>query len=235
MNKTQWVPEFAAGAAIGLLVGLIAGLSISPVTQMVLGSLSAGLLVLLGLKKENDPSQARIHALRVLGFGLVCATSLVAGIFVRTHFTLSPDLASQKQRLTDAKVFTPDQITQILLLTNFGIHSDGQTTNFQGGTAPENNVAEDKKSKGEQARPGGPNDPLPKTDYDHSAALVSAGFLRAGSKQFCDLARRSQFRDLKSYLDQVHRLDPKLYQILQSAPVDYKDQLSNLLDGYLCP
>ncbi|MGO8719854.1 MAG: hypothetical protein ACLQMO_11640, partial [Acidobacteriaceae bacterium] len=93
MNKLHWILEFAAGAAIGLLVGLIAGLSISPVTQTVLGSLSAGLLILLGLKQSKESTQEAAHTIRILGFGLSCSIALILGVFLRTHSTLSPDLA----------------------------------------------------------------------------------------------------------------------------------------------
>ena len=57
--------EFATAPVIGLLVGLIPGLSISPVTSTVLGTLSAGLLILPGLKEPKQGVQLESHAFRI--------------------------------------------------------------------------------------------------------------------------------------------------------------------------
>jgi len=126
--------EFATGSAIGVLVGLIAGLSISPITSMVLGALSTGLLILLGLTEPKGSENSENRTTRILGFGLACSFALVLGIYLRTHQVLSPPLETQKERLTATKVFTEEQISEILLSTNFGIHPTANSPNSPSGT-----------------------------------------------------------------------------------------------------
>jgi hypothetical protein len=220
MTKLGGFIELGAGAALGLLVGLIAGLSISPVTSTVLGALSAGLLILLGFKESKDGVHSGNHGLRVLGFGVFCSISLVAGISLRTHQTLSPSLEKQRQSLSAAQVFTPGEIEQILLSTNFGIQPSPKTLTGGNGTQTGTNRPAESDQPGLKGQPGD---------------LAIAGYLRAGSADFCQLARREKFRDVHGYVAELNNIDPRLAHVIESAPESDRDRLSKSLSEYLCP
>ncbi len=235
MTKSRGFIEFAAGAAIGLLVGFIAGLSISPVVATILGALSTSLLVLLGFKESKDPITAVAHAIRVLGFGLFCSISLIAGVLFRTYGVLSPPLEAQKQHL--AKVFSPAEIDQILLLTNYGLRpsadhaSSAPTIDSQDKKpVPDKKVVPDEREG---------KDKKPKADLEQSqsetAALASSGSLRAGSPQFCDAARREKFKTVDEYVKELRRWDTKLAGFIESIPPDSRDQVARSLSKSLCP
>lgn len=214
MVKPGELLEFLAGTAIGLLVGLIAGLSISPVTSTILGALATGLLLLLGFKDAKGSDNSQGHAARVFGFGLFCSIALVCGIGLRTHQVLSPSLEAQKERLTAVKIFTPDDIRIILLSTNFGLEP---------GRAPD--------AHGEAMTP----EHAQSQSGAAPAHLAYAGLLRAGSPEFCQVARREQFRDVHAYLDALKSRDPKLARVIESVPENDREALSKSLSEYVCP
>jgi hypothetical protein len=219
----------AAGSAIGLVVGLIAGLSISPVTSTILGALSASLLILLGLKSSKGGQDSQSHDARVLGFGLLCSISLLVGIGLRTHQILSPPIEAQKDRLTSLKVFTPDEVSQILMATNFGLEraSRADVDNVaKSGQGEQSGSTDTSKTSKEKDRPT-----LRATNGD----VQNAGLLRAGSVEFCQIGRRELFRDLNAYLAELHQIDPKLERVIETAPTSYQDDLSKSLSKYLCP
>lgn len=125
MSKNDAAQEFGAGASIGMLIGLIMGLSASPVVSTVLGALAAGLLGILGInaggsKEDNNTTRSR-GAVRVLGFGFFCATFVLVGILLRTHNTLAPSLAAQDQELASSSSLSKAEQHQILLLKAFGL------------------------------------------------------------------------------------------------------------------
>lgn len=231
MSQAERALQFSSGAAIGLVVGLIAGLSISPVTQTLLGALSAGLLVLLGFKAPDTGSSGNPHALRTLGFGTFCSLALIIGIGLRTHSVLSPSLSLQKQNLVNANVFTPNEIDQILLSTNFGLTSSAPSTQ-DGSKIPPNNKTNSSNAPGEKESPSQAGT----GEQAKPGTMGAAGLLRSESgTTFCRVARRGQFKDLSAYLAEIHRVNPRLYHLLQSAPEQYRDQLSKSLSDYLCP
>lgn len=218
----------AAGSAIGLVVGLIAGLSISPVTSTILGALSASVLILLGLKSSKGSQDSQHHDVRVLGFGLFCSISLLVGIGLRTHQILSPPIEAQRDRLMSLRVFTPDEVSQILMATNFGLQrasvSDVENTARPGRSEPNGSKDTPKNSKGRDQ----PNLQAANGDVEN------AGLLRAGSVKFCQIGRRELFRDLDAYLAELHRIDPNLAGVIETAPTSYQDDLSKSLSKYLC-
>jgi hypothetical protein len=238
MTKLRGFLEFAAGAAIGLLVGFIAGLSISPVVATILGALSTSLLILLGLKESKDPTTAVAHAIRVLGFGFFCSISLIAGILFRTYGVLSPPLVEQKRHLAEVNVFTPAEIDQILLLTNYGLQSVAAPASSSSSVsevqdrkaAPDQKSAQSVKESLDKKANTNPGQVQPAT-----AALASAGLLRAGSAEFCQAARRENFSSVGEYVDELRRWDARLAHFIESVPTESRDQVSKSLSKSLCP
>jgi hypothetical protein len=186
------------------------------VTSTILGALSASLLILLGLKSSKGSQGSQNHDARVFGFGLFCSISLLVGISLRTHRMLAPPLEAQRDRLKSLEVFTPDEVSQILMATNFGL---------QRTSAPDNENAAPKNAKGKDL----PNLRAANGDVEN------AGLLRSGSVEVCQIGRRELFRDLDAYLAELHRIDPKLAHLIEIAPASYQDDLSKSLSKYLCP
>ena len=111
-----------AGVALGTLLGLLVGLTNSPVVAIVVGALASGLLVLLGLgaTKGEDAAATRANAGRLCGFGFAAAAALLVGMGIRTHETLTPAPDLQVKRLTDSG-FTNDEAHAWVAYKNAGL------------------------------------------------------------------------------------------------------------------
>lgn len=97
---------------MGLLLGLIMGLSVSPTTKIVLGVIAAGLGTFLGFDKsafkgsptaENQPNRSSfLRELRVGSFGFAVVAGILLGMTIRTHELLSPTIVESVERWTEA-------------------------------------------------------------------------------------------------------------------------------------
>ncbi len=90
--------QLFAGCGLGLLVGVLVGLSSSPVVSALIGALAAGMVTLLGFNrptKEGDPPYAEGSVLRLGTFGISCAVAVLLGLYIRTHNWLSPTISDQ--------------------------------------------------------------------------------------------------------------------------------------------
>ena len=124
-----------AGGAIGLLVGIAAGLSSAPVIAVVVGAISGGLLLLLGLKRgapEGGHSftgnASSAMTARVAAFGIVCTIALILGVLARSYDVLAPSAQRLAQGWKDAG-FSPDRAHDIALYQKVGLsfaRSDGK-------------------------------------------------------------------------------------------------------------
>ena len=109
---------------IGLLVGILLGLSSAPVVGLVVGSITALLASLLGFKlpvregadgsKADQLPQATVQiliGLRAGTFGFACVLGIFAGIYMRTHDLLSPPERGLEARYAEllAVGFGPEQ------------------------------------------------------------------------------------------------------------------------------
>jgi len=96
MNKM--FGQLFAGIGLGLLVGVLVGLSSSPVVSVVVGALASGMVTLLGFvrsPKEGETPSSDGSVVRLGGFGVACAAAVLLGLFIRTHNWLSPSIADQ--------------------------------------------------------------------------------------------------------------------------------------------
>lgn len=88
-----------SGTGIGLLIGVLMGISVTPTVAVIIGALASGLAILLGL---NDAHFNNAKAVRIGGFGFACVLGIYFGLYARTHQMLSPEpvpppsLAEQK-------------------------------------------------------------------------------------------------------------------------------------------
>jgi hypothetical protein len=76
-----------SGSGIGLLIGVLMGMSVTPTVAVIIGALASGLAILLGL---NDEHFNNAKAVRIGGFGFACVLGIYFGLYARTHQMLSP-------------------------------------------------------------------------------------------------------------------------------------------------
>jgi hypothetical protein len=97
--------QLFAGTGLGLLVGILVGLSSSPVVSVVVGALAAGMVTLLGFSrpaKEGEPALGDGSVARLGGFGVACTVAILFGLYIRTHNVLSPSIADQVNEVRKA-------------------------------------------------------------------------------------------------------------------------------------
>ncbi len=126
-----------AGAGIGLLVGFIMGLSVTPVVSVILGALASLLAVFLGvqdgLATRTGPDAAeqariaqRLHtsSLKAGAFGFGCVLGILVGLYLRGNETLMSSPAAQVARYVEAGL-APEYARQLWVLEKFGIPPGG--------------------------------------------------------------------------------------------------------------
>jgi hypothetical protein len=144
------IGQLFAGAGLGLLVGVLVGLSSSPVVAGLVGALAAGMVTLLGFArpaKENQQAQPSYtgysegSVVRLGSFGVACAAAVILGLFIRTHNWASPSIAEQVSEVQKAG-YSGDEARRWVAYRNIGTatlaaNSDASaaSTHSTGGTA----------------------------------------------------------------------------------------------------
>jgi hypothetical protein len=99
-----------AGCGLGLLLGIIAGLSVSPVVQTILGALVAIVTGFLGWQTAApkpaadgvpSPAARNLQEWRIGSFGLACVAGILLGLYVRTSEPFT-SIAARVHKWTDA-------------------------------------------------------------------------------------------------------------------------------------
>ena len=114
--------QLFAGTGLGLLVGVLVGLSASPVVSALIGALAAGMVTLLGFTrttKEGDPPYAEGSVIRLGSFGVACAVAVLLGLYIRTHNWLSPSISDQVAEIQKAG-YTAEEARKWVALRNIG-------------------------------------------------------------------------------------------------------------------
>jgi hypothetical protein len=99
------------------------------VIAVVVGAISGGLLILLGL--QRGASQGNVNGAmmaRVAAFGIVCTIALILGVLARSYDVLAPSAQRLAQGWKDAG-FSPDRAHDIALYQKVGLsfaRSDGK-------------------------------------------------------------------------------------------------------------
>jgi len=88
-----------SGAGIGLMVGAMLGLAMSPTVATFVGAIGAVLAALLGL---NDRHFSFNKGLRIGAFGLFALAGVAAGMYAKEYRVFAPSLLEQKQKMLDA-------------------------------------------------------------------------------------------------------------------------------------
>ena len=110
------------GAGLGILIGLLIGMSTSGTVGLIIGSLASVLLVLLGFKEKGD---SNIQTLRVGSFGLFCALAVLAGLILRVNNSFTPTIKSEVERWTADSLFSLKEAKTYFLYERFGFVPSG--------------------------------------------------------------------------------------------------------------
>jgi hypothetical protein len=99
------------GMGIGLLLGTLVSLSLSPVVAGVIGTVSSLLAVFLGLnEKYIDP----LKSIRIGSFGLFAVVGVIMGLYIRAHDPLAPSLLDKKNEFLKLG-FTDEQAKAFIM------------------------------------------------------------------------------------------------------------------------
>ena len=89
--------QLFSGASFGILLGILLGLSTSPVVSLVVGALATLMPHVIALRASPagaadpaSPASGRVDAYKMGMFALCCVVGIIAGIYLRTHDALSP-------------------------------------------------------------------------------------------------------------------------------------------------
>lgn len=123
-------------ASLGLLIGVLVGLSSSPVVGSLIGTLATIFVTMFSSlfpaasndDGKNEKSQRRLPHFAFDGqpltvFCLVCLVGIFSGIWIRTHNLLSPSIADQIEEWTDAK-FDPN-LARLMVARQLTEQKDG--------------------------------------------------------------------------------------------------------------
>jgi hypothetical protein len=91
---------FGAGS-LGILLGILIGMSASPTVSIVITALVALLAGLFGLSEKSTFAISPDGARRLGAFAIAATLASLLGVWMRTHETLSPSLDQQRATLRE--------------------------------------------------------------------------------------------------------------------------------------
>jgi hypothetical protein len=157
--------EVLAGVGLGFAVGILVGMSTSPVVAIVVSSLAAVLATFFGL---SAPSNDATRVLRIASFGFACPVAVILGLGVRSHNWLGPSVEQQIKDWTNAG-YTVQQARAFVAFRQLGLVPEGQKT----AAVPKSSV-----DSGLFSAPDSTNDPV----VAECGRLVSSRFPTANER-----------------------------------------------------
>jgi hypothetical protein len=126
--------QLYSGSGLGLMLGLLLGLSSTPVVAVVVGAIAAllGSIVLPHVPSKaaaGDAAETRATIdLRAGAFGMACVVGILGGIWLRTHDVLSPKTPTLIEKLEQWKSigFSPQE-ARVLVARSEGLGEGGGT------------------------------------------------------------------------------------------------------------
>lgn len=115
--------DLLSGLGIGLLLGIVVGLSTTPVVAVVVGALTSLLAALLGLGGSSpaDPAKPtllntmQLNGLRIGSFGLAAVAGVFIGLYVRINNPLAESPKAQLARWDAAFPDNPTLARQMMI------------------------------------------------------------------------------------------------------------------------
>jgi hypothetical protein len=193
------IGQLFAAIGLGLLVGILVGLSSSPVVSVVVGALAAGMVTLLGFArpaKDGDPSYADGSAVRLGGFGVACSVAVLLGLFIRTHDWLSPSIADQVSEVQKAG-FSGEEARRWVAYKNVGAVLDS-------GTSRGSNGGKDASAAGVRG----------------AEALAGSVLFASANSSECQNFDTSRYKDVSEHLYSLRQLGGKY--------AEYAEKISTL-------
>ena len=116
------------GIGLGLLIGILIGLSTSSTVGLIIGALSSGLLVFLGFKGKDSV----IQTLRVGTFGISCTIALLIGLYLRVNNAFAPSIKSEVNSWIEDSIYSLDEAKSFVAYSRLGILTEEfQVDSFQ--------------------------------------------------------------------------------------------------------
>jgi len=107
--------NFVVGGGLGLVVGVLMGMTTTPVVGGILAALAALFATIFGVKDNDTSSFARIG-----GFGLFCVLGVAGGVYLRAHNSLGNNPRQQVAEWTSAG-FSDSVARSIVLYREMGL------------------------------------------------------------------------------------------------------------------
>ena len=120
--------DMLAGAGLGLLLGIVVGLSTSPVVGVVVGGLTSLLAAFLGLQGGEDSkiaafAKVQLNGVRIGCFGLAAVLGVLLGLYVRINNPLAEAPEHQLARWTRAFPDNPVLARQMMISERTGLNA----------------------------------------------------------------------------------------------------------------
>ena len=191
---------------IGLLVGVLVGLSLTPVVAGILTTLGGLLAAMLGLQQEPGGesstalSRLRMKGVRIGAFGLATVLGVAAGLYARNHDLFTPPVKDQIVRWQEAG-YSRDEAKQFVALQRFGLTPEGREI-----------VQSDLQKTQMSALFGALSDvdlcdKLSARRFDNDPQLIAAAYRRLNAGDATD-KRTPLYGVLSELADRVERLPP---------------------------
>ena len=201
MNKM--FGQLFAGVGLGLLVGVLVGLSSSPVVSVVVGALASGMVTLLGFVRSPKDGEAPLSdgsVVRLGGFGVACAAAVLFGLFIRTHNWLSPSIADQVAEVQRAG-YSGEEARRWVAYKNVGAVLEPAISGAAGTEPPD---AHGPDAHGADAHGGGP---APAKALMAAAQPVAGSVLFAGGNSGeCQYFDTSRYKDTPEHLYSLRQM-----------------------------
>jgi len=129
--RASYLADAFPSVGIGLLVGVLVGLSVSPVVAGLLTTLGGLLATLLGLQQDSTGdsgtalSRLRVNGVRIGAFGFASVLGVAGGLYVRNHNVFTPPVKEQIAAWQEAG-YSRDEAKQFVALQRFGLTPEGR-------------------------------------------------------------------------------------------------------------
>jgi hypothetical protein len=121
-GRSGTAADLLSGLGIGLLLGIVVGLSTTPVVAVVVGALTSLLAALLGLggtpadpAKPSLMDKVQLNGLRIGSFGLAAVAGVFVGLYVRINNPLAESPKAQLARWEAAFPDNPALARQMMI------------------------------------------------------------------------------------------------------------------------
>lgn len=113
--------NWVASGSLGLLVGLLVGLSTSPVVNTAIAALLALVGGVFGLSDKLPGGINKTGAHKLAAFSLFFTVAMIGGVLLRTYGVLGPSVAHLKGELNDIGVTSDPERKDMLKFIRYGI------------------------------------------------------------------------------------------------------------------